>query len=122
MFREPGSGLPAKTSAAADRRADTRDEVFLRTTVILPPARTSQVELVNISSTGFLLRTRDHFTKGQKIMIALPDHDEVAAEVRWHLTGCAGCCFTQPLAADKYSGLLRSIRSAPRDWIVQPKP
>lgn len=119
MYRAPGDGLPAKTSATADRRADLREEVFLRTHVALSPGKASKVELVNISLTGFLLRTKDHFSKGQKIMIALPGSPEMAAEVRWYLTGCAGCCFLQPLATHIYTQILSAIRSAPRDWLEQ---
>lgn len=119
-MQEIGRITPANRVFRTDRRDEGRTEVFLRTIVSHGTyARREPVaaELVNIAHSGFLIRTKAHFRKGDHFRIALPAAGHVHAKVIWSLKGCAGCHFQDMLEDQEFESLLHAIRHAKPGWL-----
>jgi hypothetical protein len=97
-------------------RRDTRDEVFLRTMLSCGRKIGIGGQLVNISTSGFMVRTLEAFAPDSIVRILLPLAGEVPARVVWAMGGRVGCAFESPFDDKLYPKLLVAIRSAKPDW------
>lgn len=113
MYNATGKNLPV-AGAFVDKRADVREEVFLRTNIFWPRDNSAPAELVDISQSGFLIRTRPEFRKLDRLRIALPLVGEQPAEVAWALAGCVGCRFVYTIGDHDFVLLLKAIRKESR--------
>jgi PilZ domain len=121
MHQATHGNASSHVGTIADRRDDRREEVFLKTILITGRDQFAPAELVNISHTGFLVRTRVEFKKHDRLRLALPVVGDLPAEVAWSLAGCAGCRFIYSLNDTDYILLLSAIRIAKPDWRDAPR-
>lgn len=106
---------PTRPEAVSLRR-DTRDEVFLRTTLSNGRKTGISGQLVNISTSGFMVRTLETFAAEHALRIHLPLVGDVPGRVVWALGGRVGCAFEAPFDDKIYHRLLGAIRAARPNW------
>jgi hypothetical protein len=97
-----------------DRRQSERDEVFYRTRATVAGLGSFSAQLVNISASGFMVRTETEIAIGQTLSIRLPVIGEVKADVRWSLGGRVGCQFTRMIDLASYLELLAALMKEAR--------
>lgn len=108
---------PVINGTLADRRDDSREEVFLPTVVTAGRQTLLKAELVNISCTGFLVRIQGQFERRDRVRLALPVLGDLPAEVMWSMAGCAGCRFIYEIDRRDFSQLLAAISQAANGWL-----
>ncbi len=106
-----------KRSEVNNLRRDPRDEVFLRTLLNAAHKAGISGQLVNISTSGFMVRTLESFAADSPVRILLPLAGEVPAKVVWALGGRIGCAFELPFDEKHYPRVLRAIRAAKPNWM-----
>ena len=99
----------AANRAQPERRESQREEIFHRTRANAAGLGSFAVQVVNISATGFMMRTDIDLPIGQALSIRLPVVGEIAAEVRWALGGRVGCQFTRMVELAPYFDLLGTL-------------
>jgi hypothetical protein len=99
-----------------ERRGAERDRVSLKTQLTWPGGNVAPVDLVDISGSGFLVRTEATIAKKVRVRIVLPLVGNVPAEVIWNIGGHIGCRFIYGFDHNAYPRLLDAIRTAPRGW------
>lgn len=92
--------------ALDERRGDAREEVFYRTRARLASAASVPLQIVNVSSSGFMARSDADLKPGDRLTLKLPVAGEVAAEIRWALGGRVGCQLDRPIAMVPYLDML----------------
>ena len=99
--------------AVPDQRTAPREEVFYRTRASTASGIV-QLQIVNISASGFMARSESDFTEGEQISLRLPVVGTVAAEVRWSLGGRLGGQFDRMIGLANYLDLLSEMVSNTR--------
>ena len=100
-----------------ERRGEDRDEVYFRTVITTLSGGCNPAEVINISPTGFLIRTKHNYRRRERMRVLLPSLGEVPAEVAWSLAGCAGCQLIYPIELADYPGFLLAARTVRSDWM-----
>ena len=101
--------LGATRQVQPDRREAPRDEVYHRTRITLADGRSASVQLVNVSATGFMIRSEEELGPDTPFKIKLPRLGDRPAESRWSLAGRVGCQFGQPIGLADYLELLGTL-------------
>lgn len=89
-----------------DRRRSERADLFYRTNLRLDNGRTAPADLVNLSRSGFMVRTNAVLDPDSELFVVLPVIGEQAARVVWSLGGRMGAEFRAPMEEVVYSSLL----------------
>ena len=92
-----GSMVPRTVTRRVDHRSEPRVEAQMETATLLLRGRSHVVPLVNLSSSGAMLRFRLIPYIGETIRLRLGRHGEVAARVCWVRDGKIGVTFAEPL-------------------------
>lgn len=109
-------GQDITTDGSTDQRGAERDEVFLRTSLILGKKTRISAQLVNISPTGFMARTMEPLSSDSKLIVVLPLVGNVPARIMWSLGGRIGGKFDTPIEALDYPKILTAIKTAKPNW------
>jgi hypothetical protein len=96
------------TELKQDRRESRREEVFHRARAT-NGSEVVPIQLVNVSSGGFMARTEADIEPGTTLTLRLPVVGERAVEVRWALAGRIGCQFARPIDVAQYLDLLGAL-------------
>lgn len=107
------------SAGEGDQRRDERVEVFLRTSLATERKSGISAQLVNISSTGFMIRSTTSFAPEDRITILLPAIGAIAAQVVWAQGGRIGCAFVTPFDEAGFTALLDAIKSAKPNWHIR---
>lgn len=84
---------------------------------------TGNVTLLNLSTTGVLLRTPEKLRLGERVRLSFPDRHRVTATVVWTGEGLFGCRFETPVSQATVSAAsLRSPFAQPAAAPQPPKP
>lgn len=83
-----------------DQRVESRDEGESQTAVLNHRGRRHVVRIANLSSSGAMIIFTGDLAEGDKVMLQLLDHGEVAAQVRWVRDGRVGVSFADPADPD----------------------
>lgn len=92
-----------------DDRIEPREEVYHRTRATFADRRQVPVLIVNISTSGLMLRSDAPVGVGERIGVWLPGMGEMIATVRWALGGRIGCQFETPIMASRYHAVLGAL-------------
>lgn len=90
-----GTGLVAP--ASTDSRAALRKAVRLRARMRDSVAKSFDIDVVDLSPTGFRAETVFNLRPGTKVWISLPGLAGIEAEVAWQSHEHIGCAFNRPL-------------------------
>jgi hypothetical protein len=90
----------AEVSEAGDRRRASRFDVALDARVRPLGEEGCEARILNISATGFMAATSDHYDVGSRIWLILPGRDRASALVKWIAGDKIGAEFAEPLALD----------------------
>ena len=88
-----------ETRPQGDRRSAPRRELHLRLTTIGGKQAAANVVVLDLSQTGFLIRTSRHLAPGDSLQINLPHSGFQGAEVVWTSGEFVGCRFEEPISA-----------------------
>lgn len=97
---QAGGGPGAKRSIGdglrrlLDQRAEGRSESGSQTAILNHRGQRHVVGLINLSSSGAMLRFPGDVADGDEVMLHLLDHGAVAGQVRWIRDGKVGVSFT----------------------------
>ena len=94
------------STAYADNRIATRDEVHYRIRAFGPDARPLSLLIVNLSAQGLMARSDHDLAPGARLTMTLPVIGVVHAEVRWSLGGRIGCELDDAIDLADYYELL----------------
>lgn len=89
--------VPRTVTRRADHRSEPRVEAQPQTATVLLRGRKHVVPLVNISSSGAMLRFPLIPHIGETIRLQLGRHGDVSARVCWVRDGRIGVIFAEPL-------------------------
>lgn len=82
----------------------------------------SAIAILDISTTGLLLKSTGTFAVGEAVELDLPDAPGVRAVVKWSSGALFGCQFKEPVPIATVSAALLRARSAPRHSKVMSPP
>ncbi len=83
-----------------DRRRATRLPVKVDATMRELGATGVEARVLNISTTGFMARTDEHFEVGTRVWLLLPGRERASAVVKWTAGDKIGAEFAEPIALD----------------------
>ncbi|EZP52804.1 MULTISPECIES: PilZ domain-containing protein [unclassified Sphingomonas] len=92
-----------------DDRAEPRDEVHFRSSVVLADQRRLPALVVNLSPSGLMIRCDAPVAAGEWLWIRLPAIGDVRVAVRWALGGRIGCLMERPIPANRYHAVLGAM-------------
>ncbi len=96
-----------------ERHNEPRVPVPPKAVVIESDRFCQQVMLVNVTSMGFLAKSRLHYAPGERLHVHLDDADIVEAHAAWWADGLLGARFVSKLADDVSSELLHAVTTRP---------
>lgn len=82
----------------SDRRRASRLPVEVGATMRELGASGVEATVLNISETGFMARTADHFEVGSRVWLLLPGRDRASAVVKWTAGDKIGAEFAEPIS------------------------
>lgn len=94
-----------------EKRRAERDEVFFGTTMFVHGGMTREVQVVNLSPFGFLIRAADDVAERTRVKLKLPVIGPVDAVLVWTLGGRAGGEFAKAIDASLYREMLVAARA-----------
>jgi hypothetical protein len=94
-----------------EKRRAERDEVFFGTTMFVHGGITREVQVVNLSPFGFLVRAADDIAERSRVKLKLPVVGPVDASIVWTLGGRAGGEFGKAIDGDLYREMLVAARA-----------
>lgn len=80
-----------------DQRGEERSEGGSQTAVLTHDGQRHVVGLVNLSSSGAMVRFRGELAEGAAVQLHLLDHGAVSGQVRWVRDGRIGVSFDTPI-------------------------
>ena len=101
--------LGSNNRLGVDHRAAPREEVYHRTRARTADGKSLPLQIVNLSSTGFMARTEAELASEAALSLRLPVVGECKAVVRWAMAGRIGCQFTQPIDLADYLPLIGAL-------------
>lgn len=96
-FHLHGGMIPRTVKRMFDERAEARLEAESQTAVLSIRGRNHIVSVVNLSSSGAMLRFSGAAHIGESVSLQLLDRGTNAGQVRWLRDGRMGVYFTKPL-------------------------
>ncbi len=96
-FQLHGSMIPRSVKRMFDERAEERLEAESQTAVLSFRGRNHIVGLVNLSSSGAMLRFSGDAHIGESVALQLLDRGTIDGQVRWLRDGRMGVYFAHPL-------------------------
>ena len=96
-FNLHGDMIPRAVKRMFDERVEERIDAESQTAVLSLRGRNHIVSVVNLSSSGVMLRFADDAHIGETVAIQLLDRGTIAGQVRWLRDGRMGVYFTTPL-------------------------
>jgi hypothetical protein len=96
-FQLHGSMIPRSVKRMFDERSEERLEADSQTAVLSLRGRNHIVGLVNLSSSGAMLRFTGDAHIGESVSLQLLDRGTIAGQVRWLRDGRMGVYFALPL-------------------------
>jgi hypothetical protein len=96
-FQLNGSMIPRTVKRMFDERSEQRLDAESQTTVLSLRGRNHIVTLVNLSSSGAMLRFTGDAHIGETVSLQLLDRGTIAGQVRWLRDGRMGVYFARPL-------------------------
>lgn len=82
----------------SDRRRATRHPVKVDATMRELGAAGVEAKVLNLSETGFMARTNEHFEVGSRVWLLLPGRDRASAVVKWTAGDKIGAEFAEPIS------------------------
>jgi len=96
-FQLDGSMIPRTVKRMFDERSEGRVEAGSQTALLTFRGRSHIVPLVNLSSSGVMLRFTGDAHIGETVTLQLLDRGAIAGQVRWLRDGRMGVYFASPL-------------------------
>jgi hypothetical protein len=96
-FQLHGSMIPRTVKRMFDERSEERIDAESQTAVLSVRGRNHIVGLVNLSSSGAMVRFAGDAHIGESVSLQLLDRGTIAGQVRWLRDGRMGVYFAQPL-------------------------
>lgn len=96
-FQLHGNMIPRSVKRMFDERSEARLETESQTAVLSLRGRNHIVGLVNLSSSGAMLRFTGDAHIGESVLLQLLDRGSIDGQVRWLRDGRMGVYFTRPL-------------------------
>ncbi len=96
-FNLHGDMIPRAVKRMFDERVEERIDAESQTAVLSVRGRNHIVSVVNLSSSGVMLRFAGDAHIGETVAIQLLDRGTIAGQVRWLRDGRMGVYFTTPL-------------------------
>ncbi len=99
MAEESGSrrGITDGLRRLIDQRNEKREDSGSQTAVLMHQGNCHVVGLVNLSTSGAMIRFRGELVEGDAVQLQLLDHGVVTGQVRWIRDGRVGVGFAAPL-------------------------
>jgi hypothetical protein len=92
-----GSMIPRSEKRTIDERAEVRQSSLSNAAVLEFRGRKHVVQLINVSSSGAMVRFPYVPNIGERLLIQVLDRGAVWAQVRWVKDGRIGLSFASPL-------------------------
>ena len=96
-FQLHGSMIPRTVKRMFDERSEQRMETESQTAILSLRGRNNIVGLVNLSSSGAMLRFTGDAHIGESVSLQLLDRGTIDGQVRWLRDGRMGVFFACPL-------------------------
>ena len=96
-FQLHGSMIPRTVKRMFDERSETRVEAESQTAVLSVRGRNHIVSMVNLSTSGAMIRFTGEAHIGETVSLQLLDRGTIAGQVRWLRDGRMGVYFANPL-------------------------
>jgi hypothetical protein len=96
-FQLHGSMIPRTVKRMFDERSETRVKAESQTAVLSVRGRNHIVSLVNLSTSGAMIRFTGEAHIGETVSLQLLDRGTIAGQVRWLRDGRMGVYFSRPL-------------------------
>ena len=96
-FQLHGSMIPRTVKRMFDERSEQRMETESQTAILSLRGRNNIVGLVNLSSSGAMLRFTGEAHIGESVSLQLLDRGTIDGQVRWLRDGRMGVFFACPL-------------------------
>ena len=99
--------------SVTDLRRSTRHPVDFRVIGENRDAEDMELHVTNISAHGFMIDTRPHFSRGDRIVIRLPQIGRIEAYCIWMTEDRAGFQFERILRLDDFQRMIRELQPNP---------
>ena len=96
-FQLHGNMIPRTVRRMFDERSEERVESGSQTAILSLRGRNHIVALVNLSSSGVMLRFTGNAHIGESVTLQLLDRGTIDGQVRWLRDGRMGVSFAHPL-------------------------
>ena len=96
-FQLHGNMIPRTVKRMFDERSEDRVDGESQTAVLSLRGRNHIISLVNLSSSGAMLRFTGDAHIGETVSLQLLDRGTIGGQVRWLRDGRMGVYFAQPL-------------------------
>lgn len=96
-FSLDGTMIPRTVKRMFDERGEGRVETESQTAVLTLRGRNHIVSVVNLSSSGVMVRFSGDAHIGESVSVQLLDRGTISAQVRWLRDGRMGVYFANPL-------------------------
>ena len=90
----------AEATDAADRRRQTRIPVAIEARVRPLGEEGCEARILNISESGFMAETSEHYEVGSRVWLILPGRERANAVVKWIAGNKIGAEFAEPIAVE----------------------
>ena len=97
-FQLHGNMIPRTVRRMFDERSEERVESGSQTAILSLRGRNHIVALVNLSSSGVMIRFTGEAHIGESVTLQLLDRGTIDGQVRWLRDGRMGVYFVRPLA------------------------
>lgn len=96
-FQLHGDMIPRAVKRMFDQRSEVRAEPGCQTAALTLRGKNHLVPLINLSSSGVMVRFAGDAHIGESVSLQLLDRGSIAGQVRWLRDGRMGVHFEQPL-------------------------
>lgn len=96
-FQLQGNMIPRSVKRMFDERSEERLDAESQTVILSFRGRNHIVSLVNLSSSGAMVRFTGDAHIGESVSLQLLDRGTIAGQVRWLRDGRMGVYFARPL-------------------------
>lgn len=91
----------------SNHRAFTRGDVSMTATIREHGGGRQQVEVIDLSQSGFRMKTGSFIPQDKIIFLYLPGYNPLEAHIAWHERELYGCKFVQRLHEAIYDNILQ---------------
>jgi PilZ domain len=92
-----------------NNRKNAREHVTIVARLLIAAGVRFNVEVLDLSASGFRMRTPNHISTNQLVYLTIPGLESLQGRIAWNFREYYGCEFTKPLHGSVFEHLLKAF-------------